>query len=812
MTEKTLTPKEIIKLTAAFEQMKQMAADDPVYFFDHFLYTFDPKTEPFHLKFITFPFQKRLIRDIVKAIRDGEDIFIEKTRQMGISYTVAGVFLWLWLFEPASNLLVGSRKEEYVDNRKGGLTGNKDESLFGKIDYMLTRLPEFMLPKGFNREKHFNYMALANPENGNVISGESANANFSRGSNRRAILLDEFAFWDYDATVWGATADATKCRIVVTTPGNRPCKAKRLRFGKDGEKIKVITLPYNLDPRKNKAWLEDQRARRSVEDFNREIMINWELSMTGRVYPEIENANFGDFPLIPGAPAFYSWDFGLDGVAICFWQRNTKNGKWRLVDSYTNEDKPIQFYLPLFRQAVVSSFTYNDQDLEAIALFKDYPPGIHFGDPDVNKRSILTGTSTRDELAKAKVYVQSIGKNDFYTRREATKLFLQNGVEINNTPRNDFFLEAVKSARYPERKETSQATTEIALPIHDWCLAGNTKIRTLNGWKEIKDLVGKKPYVWSYSELRRKLVPTQVAGCYLVNKQAETILVGLDNGNEIRCTPNHLFMLREGIYRRADELKEGDSLMPFYESDNRGYVKIQLNDGSFGNEHQLVYSEFYGVSDQDNHIHHIDGNKFNNNPDNLVEITPMEHCSETFKGVKNSERKKDKIEYQPYSCRNKIYKKCRFCGKEFLGDHKTFYCCNKCYKDNEKQQLKERSSSDEEYKKLAKKINKDYEERHKITCQFCGYKRSRKTKNCPQCHNHKVRFVKKDFLKIPVYDLEVPQYHNFVAEGVITHNTSHPRTSMEYFAVNIEKFESFVDEEPDWAKRKGYGLTSRKKY
>lgn len=448
--------------------MKKRAQENPEFFFDKFLWTFNPKEEPFHFRFELFPFQRRLVRDILEAIKNGDDVFVEKTREMGATYTILGCLIYLWLWTPASNFLIGSRKEDYVDNRRGGETGNKEESLFGKIDYMLSRLPKFMLPEGFRADKHFNTMSLVNPENGNVISGESSNPNFSRGGRQRAILLDEFAFWDNDTQVWGATADTTNCRIVLTTPGIKPSKAKRLRFGKDGEKIKLITLPYTLDPRKDKKWLEDQRSRRSVEDFNREIMINWELSMTGRVYPEIDNAAYGNFPLLMNAPTFYSWDFGLDGVSFGLWQQNPANGKWRRVDSYHNEDKIMPFYLPWFGGPIDSQFNYTDEDLKSIGLFKNYPKGVHFGDPDVKKRSFDTGVTTRQTLERVGVYVQCTDKNDFYIRREETKRHLQQGIEINDTHGNEYWYEAIKSARYPQRQESSQATTEIAKPIHDW--------------------------------------------------------------------------------------------------------------------------------------------------------------------------------------------------------------------------------------------------------------------------------------------------------------------------------------------------------
>ena len=50
-----------------------------------------------------------------------------------------------------------------------------------------------------------------------------------------------------------------------------------------------------------------------------------------------------------------------------------------------------------------------------------------------------------------------------------------------------------------------------------------------------------------------------------VTKQdAEVVKITLDNGEEIICTPDHHFMLRDGNYKRADQLATEDSLMPLY--------------------------------------------------------------------------------------------------------------------------------------------------------------------------------------------------------------------------------------------------------
>lgn len=466
-----LSAKDQAKLLDTFKQMKKMASDDPIFFIETFVRMYNPEEKPTEIPFKMFPFQKRLIRQLNESINNGEDIFIDKSRKMGVTYTILSLFLWRWLFIPGQTLYVGSRKEDYVDNRRGGITGNKEESLFGKLDYMLSRIERdatFILPEGFNRFKHFTYMSLINPETGNSISGESANPDFSRGSRKTAILLDEFAFWDFGNAAWGATADTTNCRIIATTPGHKPSKAKRLRFGQDKENIKVVTLTYDLDPRKTKKWLEQERGRRSTEDFNREIMVNWEVSITGRVYPEIENAAYGDFPFIANKQLYVSWDFGLDGTACLFWQINPANGKPRLVDSYTNQDQVIQFYFPLFGRPIDSKFIYTDDDLKAIRELSSFPKAIHYGDTDVNKKSFVKNTTTSVELNKIGVFVSTITPNHFVERRDITKVYLAKGIEINANSRNEFAFEAFKMYRCPTREETSQATTPIVKPIHDW--------------------------------------------------------------------------------------------------------------------------------------------------------------------------------------------------------------------------------------------------------------------------------------------------------------------------------------------------------
>jgi len=47
-------------------------------------------------------------------------------------------------------------------------------------------------------------------------------------------------------------------------------------------------------------------------------------------------------------------------------------------------------------------------------------------------------------------------------------------------------------------------------------------------------------------------------------QSAQLMSVTLDGGQVIRCTPDHRFMLHDGSYCEAEQLQEGDVLMPFY--------------------------------------------------------------------------------------------------------------------------------------------------------------------------------------------------------------------------------------------------------
>ena len=451
---------EVVEIMAELDRRK--AKRDPVFFICSYLKTYDPRpTAPQpHLDFELYDFQKEYVQTLVDHILNGGDLMVEKSRDMGISWVTAAVFLWCWLYIEGFASLIGSRIEKYIDD-------GTSKSLFWKLDYMVRNIKDpLLLPNGFNIKKHRTYMKLMNPENGNEITGEAASPNFSRGGRYKAILMDEGGFWQDFESSWTAAGDATTCRILVTTPPNKLSYAKAIRFG---GKVTVLTYLWRLHPDKDQAWYDAQKERRTEDEMLHEIDISWEYSKSGRPYPEVDDVEFGDFGYNPNLPLYVSIDLGRDAVALGYWQPVPNSDWMTLIEAYENTDKIIDWYVPMLGGDIESKYIYSDADLEFIEKIKYWRKPIFYGDPSGRQRHIESERSPYTVLKEDyHIVVQSNTKlNDFPSRRDETKRLLMR-TRVNDTPRTRYWHTCVQSAQYPERAVNSQSTTEVVKPIHDW--------------------------------------------------------------------------------------------------------------------------------------------------------------------------------------------------------------------------------------------------------------------------------------------------------------------------------------------------------
>lgn len=253
------------------QNVKELCRRDIIFWIDLFCWTKDPRRKIDILPFICYDYQRTYIKDIERAIDEQNDDLSDKSRDMGVSWMVLYVMEHKWTFESGSDFRVGSRKEEYVDQL------NNIDTLLEKIRFNLKRQPRWLLPKDFEPDEHATYMRIRNTENGNTIIGESANPHFGSGGRRKAILLDEFAKWDKSVAeaAWTATADVTKCRIVVSTPVGSGNKFAQLSQGTK-EKINKHSLHWTLHPHKaDGAYYVDSFGNKVVLDDYRKAYPLW---------------------------------------------------------------------------------------------------------------------------------------------------------------------------------------------------------------------------------------------------------------------------------------------------------------------------------------------------------------------------------------------------------------------------------------------------------------------------------------------------------------------------------------------------------
>jgi hypothetical protein len=231
--------------------------------------------------FITWEVQDDLYEDFQYCLENGEDILVNKSRDMGASWCCTVFLHWLWLFRSDKpQLLELSRTEDYVDK-----AGNM-KALFQKHDYINRWLPSWMVPPGcMPGGKYRTKMHMFNVWNEACIDGESTTEHAASGDRRLVILLDEFAKVKNGKLMRSATRDAGLMRIVNSTvagPGTEYSKWK------NSGQIKVFSLMWWDHPQKGKdryphedkltgewsirsPWYDHEEEVRSPQEMAREI-------------------------------------------------------------------------------------------------------------------------------------------------------------------------------------------------------------------------------------------------------------------------------------------------------------------------------------------------------------------------------------------------------------------------------------------------------------------------------------------------------------------------------------------------------------
>ena len=266
---------------------------------------------------------------------------------------------------------------------------------------------------------------------------------------------------------------------------------------------------------------------------------------------------------------------------------------------------------------------------------------------------LIYRTSRAPERRVFKVFVGNMDDNDVeaYVNRVANK-FKREQVVDSKTGNVDMRYNqmAVDQDYFVPVRDPSAPSPIETLP--GACISLDTRIPLLDGRvlelnKIIEEWDNGNRNLWAYScdPTTGDLAPGLITWAGVTRKDTNVLKITLDNGEQVITTPDHKFVHRTNGFVEAQNLKVGDSLMPFYTRESKinssksKYHQVWNNKTKKWNfthrmvanfmkdmnQHtEFVYNDKLILEDKKT-IHHLDIDRYNNTPNNLTFMNNKDH-------------------------------------------------------------------------------------------------------------------------------------------------------------------------------------------
>lgn len=353
------------------------------------------------------------------------------------------------------------------------------------------------------------------------------------------------------------------------------------------------------------------------------------------------------------------------------------------------------------------------------------------------------------------------------------------------------------------------------------CIAKDTNISCLNGYKLIQDL---QPgdWIYCYDEVSRELKLSKVKNIWKTGENKDCVEVkwqssGRGDIGTLICTPEHPVLLKNGKWVQAKDLKRYDKVVHLRRSPGRSCEprpEFYGWDGLYIREQDVIRKQIFHCTDSGYVIHHKDGKYSNNDLSNLEILTVADHTRlHTYQNLSNGthkykhlqsevcKQKSLKIRNERYLERVKSPENIRKL-RSMIIDAKGIVTKVPMDFESFKRQCVI-AGIDLEFE--CAKFNSKYLSRHideskfiETYTQYNGDKsaimeslrinESTFIKHCEKYGislNHMIQSVK-PCGKYDVYDIEVEGYHNFIANEICVHNSSQ--------APNLQNIPSHADD------------------
>ena len=243
---------------------------------------------------VLFKRQEEMLRFGFACLDKEANGLIEKSRDMGATWTWLWASIWMWRFWEAVSVGWGTASATKLD--RSGDTG----SIFVKLRNSIKGLPPVFKPKGLIPHRHLLDKRAANPENGAAIFGEIGEE-IGRGSRARVYLVDESAHLLNPEEVEAALSETTRVRIDMSSVSGLGSVFHRTRVGgkvwepgKDEEIVEDRTNVFILDwrhhPDKSPEWYKKRQALFASKGlshvFASEVDRDYAAALQGTIVPK----------------------------------------------------------------------------------------------------------------------------------------------------------------------------------------------------------------------------------------------------------------------------------------------------------------------------------------------------------------------------------------------------------------------------------------------------------------------------------------------------------------------------------------------
>lgn len=224
--------------------------------------------------------------EMLEYLQEGKNVIALKSRQVGVSWTVAFYVAWLVHFRPNIECLLLSQKEE------------KAIKLLAKVRFISINFPDF-IRREFSADTKLRFAVVHKRSGRKIVSESSIDSLSTTGSSGRGdtaafIFMDEIAHMERGDEVYAAVKPATSHGgqlVAASSPNGPEGVFPRMWFSADsGDSTFIPMRIHYTDCGFDDNWLEEVSDGMSEED----ILQEYELAFIGGGSPAFDPQHLKD--------------------------------------------------------------------------------------------------------------------------------------------------------------------------------------------------------------------------------------------------------------------------------------------------------------------------------------------------------------------------------------------------------------------------------------------------------------------------------------------------------------------------------------